>query len=112
MYSEHQVAHNRIGSAVASLIMSIFGAFLLIAFFYGLMHYRYYDEDRTPLGILFVLLLTIACNYFTYPFALKGMRSTSGKGLAIAGLTINCILSAAILGSIAFMVFIYFTFRS
>jgi len=112
LYSEHHGAHNRIAYAVTSLIMSIFGVFLLIAFLYGLTHYRYYAEDRTPLGILFVLLLTIACNYFTYPFAIKGMRSSSGRGLAIAGLAINCVLSAAILGSIAFMVFIYFSFRS
>ncbi|MFF2019707.1 hypothetical protein [Paenibacillus sp. NPDC058177] len=91
---------DRLGSAVVSLITGIFSIlFLLIGFSMG------------DLGVA-SLILSCVLSIIGLPLGIRARKSTSGRGLAIAGITLTVVpFILSIVGGVLVVVFAYWTTR-
>ncbi|MFC3749540.1 hypothetical protein [Paenibacillus sp. GCM10012306] len=91
---------DRLGSAIVSLITGIFSIlFLLLGFSMG--------EPRMALIVMSGILSIIGL-----PLGIRARKSSSGRGLAIAGITLTVVpFIITIVGGILVFVFAYWTAR-
>jgi len=84
---------DRLGQAVVSFIFSILSLFLLLLFFVAFdrfASYRgYYDEP--PYGVIVLFFITLAFTLVGFVLGIRARNSASGRGLAIAAITISSI---------------------
>lgn len=93
---------NRLGQAVVSFIFSFLSVIPLILFFITLdgatsrlYVYPDYDPYEAVAGVVIVeLVLFLFFNLLSIILGVRARKSTSGRGLAIAGLTISIIILA------------------
>jgi hypothetical protein len=81
---------DRLGRAVVSFIFSFIGLASL-ALFYRVMEANNASYNTNETGILITIALVLIINATSFFLGISARRSTSGRGLAIAAITISAI---------------------
>lgn len=82
---------NRLGQAVVSLICGIFG---ILLFLNSLSKFQlastYYYYDPMPMA-MFTMMVSFIVNLLGFVLGIRARRSISGRGMAIAGITLTAV---------------------
>ncbi|WP_211750097.1 hypothetical protein [Paenibacillus sp. Marseille-Q4541] len=99
---------DRLGRAVVSFIFSFIGLASFTLFCMAMETYSTsYDPNET--GILVTTILTLMINLTSFFLGISARRSTSGRGLAIAAITISAIPLTIVIGLLTLSTILMFT---
>ncbi|KHF35417.1 hypothetical protein VQ056_21340 [Paenibacillus sp. JTLBN-2024] len=79
---------DRLGQAVVSLIFGIFGILMFIMSLFAMDLGSGYEA---PAGAMFMMLLSFIVSLIGFVLGIRARRSPSGRGMAIAGITLTAI---------------------
>ncbi|GAA0133475.1 hypothetical protein YSY43_03150 [Paenibacillus sp. YSY-4.3] len=81
---------DRLGQAVVSLIFGIFGMFLFLLSCIMMNIDSQYSYTTSP-GTMFTIVIAYIVNTVGFILGIRARRSTKGRGMAIAGITLTAL---------------------